>query len=155
MKPTNLSTQLMGCNEIEIHYKRPLFSEMKSIKSAEDVNQLIRTFIDTKRIDYKEFFWVVLLNRANNVLGISEIAMGSSSAVAVDIKEICQLALLTSSLSVIVIHNHPSGTLRPSKTDKRITEKIKETLNIFGISLLDHLIITSENYYSFADEGIM
>jgi DNA repair protein RadC len=155
MKPTNLSTQLMGCNEIEIHYKRSLFSEMKSIKSAEDVNQLIRTFIDTKRIDYKEFFWVVLLNRANSILGISEIAMGSSSAVAVDVKEICQLALLTSSLSVIVIHNHPSGTLKPSETDKRITEKIKKTLDLFGISLLDHLIITSENYYSFADKGII
>ena len=155
MKTKNLSTQLMGCNEVEIHYKRPLFSEMKYIKCAEDVNQLIRTFIDAKRIDYKEFFWVILLNYANKVLGISEISIGSSSAVTVDVKEICQLALLTSSLAVAVVHNHPSGKLKPSEADKRITKKIKKVLDLFGISLLDHLIITSETFLSFADEGII
>ena len=149
------STFLLAANEIEIHYKRPLFKTMKHIRSAEDVDKLIRTFIDAKRIDYKEFFWVMLLNRANRVLGISETAIGTSSHVTVDVKEICQLALLASSNAVVVIHNHPSGRLKPSESDTKITETIKKALAYFDILLLDHLIITSENYFSFADENIL
>ncbi|PQJ81053.1 hypothetical protein BTO18_16475 [Polaribacter porphyrae] len=145
----------MGCNEIELHYNRTVFSEMKYIKSAEDVNKLIRTFIDTKRIDYKEFFWVLLLNYANRVLGISEISVGVSTHVTADVKEVTQLALLTASTQIIVIHNHPSGKLNPSKADENITAKIKKALNLFYIVLLDHLIITSEDYFSFADKHLL
>ena len=153
---TNLpSHDLMRPYEVQLHYKRPIFSSMKSISNAKDANTILKQFINLNQIDVKEFFWVILLNYANKVLGISEISIGSSSAVTVDVKEICQLALLTSSLAVAVVHNHPSGKLKPSEADKRITKKIKKVLDLFGISLLDHLIITSEAFLSFADEGII
>ena len=154
-KTTLLSAEIFGVNEIEIHYKRPLFNTMKYMKCANDVYHLLLEFVDTKRIDYKEFFWVVLLNRANRVIGISEIAVGNSSHVNVDVKEICQLALLTDSTNVLVCHCHPSGTLQPSEADTKITRKIKKALQLFDIILLDHLIITSEDYYSFAEENIL
>ncbi len=121
MKTQILSTEVLGCTEVEIHYKRPLFNTMKYIKCADDVYHLLLEFTDTKRIDYKEFFWVMMLNNANRVLGISEIAVGTSSHVNVDVKEICQLALLTDSTSILILHNHPSGTLKPSEADTKIT----------------------------------
>ncbi|MGB1283647.1 MAG: JAB domain-containing protein [Polaribacter sp.] len=153
MKKQLPSTEILGYAEIEIHYKRPLFDAIKHIKCSEEVNDLIWQFANTNQIDFKEFFWVVLLNNANRVLGISKTSMGSSSSVSVSVKEICQLALMTSSVHVIVIHNHPSGVLDPSKADKNITTKIKKALRLLDVNLLDHLIITSESYYSFADQG--
>lgn len=155
MKPTNLSTQLMGCNEIEIHYKRPLFSEMKSIANSDDVNSILRTYINVNVIDVKEFFWVLFLTRANHVLGISTISCGDIHGVAVNIREIFQLTLLMHASQIIVAHNHPSGKLTPSEKDKQLTKKLKEGLLLFDVKLLDHLIITSEAFLSFADEGII
>ena len=153
MKKQLLSTQLFGCAEIEIHYKRPLFDTMTHIKCADDVNQFIKEFVNNNQIDFKEFFWVLPLSNGNRVLGISEIAVGSSCGVSVSVKEVCQLALLTSSVHIIVIHNHPSGVLTPSKADQNITTKIKNALALFDVTLLDHLIISSESFYSFADNG--
>jgi DNA repair protein RadC len=155
MKTQLPSTAVFSSSEIQIHYKRPLFNSMRYITNAGDADRILRMFVDLDRIDLKEFFWVILMNRANRVLGISEIAMGGTSSVVVDVKEICQLALLTSSIHVLVAHNHPSGRLSASVTDKEITIKIKEALQLFDITLLDHLIITSELFYSFANEGIL
>lgn len=155
MKTHTLSKELFVSNEIEIHYKRPLFHTMTHITCADDVNQLIREYITSSQMDLKEFFWVVLLNNANCVLGISQISMGSSSSVSVSVKEICQLAITTSSSFVIVLHNHPSGLLNPSKADQKITTKIKKALALFDVKLLDHLIISSESFYSFANQGTL
>lgn len=155
MKSKNLSTYLMGCSEIEIHYKRPLFSEMKTIATAQDVNTILRSYINPKLIDVKEFFWVVFLSRANCVLGISTINCGDVHGVTVNIREILQLTLLTHASQIIVAHNHPSGKLIPSKKDEKITNKIAEGVVLFDVKLLDHLIITSESFLSFANEGMM
>ncbi|MCL7753084.1 JAB domain-containing protein [Polaribacter sp. Z022] len=155
MISTNLSTRLMGCSEIEIHYKRPLFSEMKTIATAQDVNTILRSYINPKLIDVKEFFWVVFLSRANCVLGISTINCGDVHGVTVNIREILQLTLLTHASQIIVAHNHPSGKLIPSKKDEKITNKIAEGVVLFDVKLLDHLIITSESFLSFANEGMM
>ena len=155
MKTQLPSTAVFSSSEIQIHYKRPLFDSMQWITHAGDADRILRAFVDLDRIDLKEFFWVILMNRANRVLGISEIAVGGTSSVLVDIKEICQLALLTSSTQVLVAHCHPSGRLFASVTDKEITIKIKEALQLFDIELLDHLIITSESFYSFANDGLL
>lgn len=138
-------------HEVEIHYKRPVLDDNLKIKSSEDSARLLRQFIDAKRIDYKEFFWVLLLNTNNQLLGISEIAMGTTDGVTVNIKEIFQLALLTNATSVIVAHNHPSGSLIASEADKRITQKLTKALELLDLTLLDHLIITSEDYISYND----
>lgn len=155
MKTQLLSTAVFSSSEIQIHYKRPLFSSLKWISSAEDAEQILRAFLDKDRIDLKEFFWVVLLNHSNRVLGISEIAMGTTSGVLVNVKEICQLALLTSSTQVLIAHNHPSGRLSASKTDLIVTEKIGKALQLFDICLLDHIVVTSESCFSFAEEGLL
>ena len=108
---------------------------------------------DTRKIDYKEMFYVVLLNRANYCLGYSHISTGSTSGTVVNIKEVFQLALKTNASSIILAHNHPSGNMTPSNADINLTQKIKNGCELFDIQLLDHLIISSLNYYSFADNG--
>lgn len=147
------STTILSSSEIQIHYKRPLFISMKHIASSEDANNILREFIDVDRIDLKEFFWIILLTNANRVLGISEVGSGSSKGVVINIKEILQLALITSSSAIILAHNHPSGNFNISESDKRLTRKLKELTDIMEVTLLDHLIITSESYTSFADNG--
>ena len=152
MKPT---TQEIIAQEIHIHYKRPLFDQEKRVSNSKETNQLLRTYIDLNRIDHKEFFWVYLLTNANQILGISEIGIGSSNGVVVNLKEICQLALLTCATQVVLAHNHTSGGLKPSPRDTEITHQCKDALNLFNIKLLDHLIITSESYFSFSDNDLL
>jgi len=153
MKTNAISLEFMNPYEVEIHYKRPLFSSMQKVASSLEANTILRNYIDTNVLDVKEFFWIILLSRANKVLGISTITIGNTSGVTVNYREIIQLTLLSNASHIIVAHNHPSGKLAPSENDKRITEKLQEGLNLFDIKLLDHLILTSEAYYSFADEG--
>lgn len=148
MKQTISELQL---HEVEIHYKRPVLNDNLKIKSSEDSVRLLRQFIDTKRIDYKEFFWVLLLNNSNQLLGISEIAVGSTNGVTVNIKEVFQLALLTNATCIIVAHNHPSGKLKASEADKRITQKLMKASKLLDLTFLDHLIITSEDFMSYND----
>ena len=138
-------------NEVKIHYKRAIFNPDNIVKSSDDSERILRAFIDEERIDYKEFFWVLLLTNANQVIGISEIAVGNTTGVSVNIKEIYQLALLANSTSIIVAHNHPSGSLTPSHSDKKLTQKLTEASKLLDIHLLDHLILTSEGFVSFSD----
>jgi len=155
MKSELPSKYLIGGSEIELHYKRPLFSSMDYITCAEDADTILREFINLKTLSVKEHFWAFFISNANRVLGIAVISIGTQNGVSVNIKEIFQLALITHSLRVIVAHNHPSGTLKPSANDKKVTEKIKQGLKTLEIELLDHLIITSENFTSFAQEGYL
>lgn len=148
-------TQILSCHEIEICYKRPLFNKMMFIKSSEDVDRILRSYINLERIDLKEFFWVIPLSNANRVLGISEIGSGTIKGVATNLHEIYQLVLLTNASGLIVAHNHPSGKLKPSENDKRITEKLLKLAKLIDVTLLDHLIITSEGYLSFSDNHIL
>ena len=152
MKHT-ITTSLMLPYEVEIHYKRPLFESMTPIKSAEDANRMLRSYINKAKIDLKECFWVLLLTNANRLLGISEVAVGTSTGVLINTKEILQLALLTHANTIIVAHNHPSGKLSFSESDKKQTQRLQELAKIMEINLLDHIIITSESFLSFANEG--
>ena len=98
---------------------------------------------------------VIFLNRNNIVIGVYHLAKGGISACTVDIRIILGIALKSLSTSIILVHNHPSGNLQPSQSDKEITKNLKEAGKLVQIALIDHLIITKENYYSFADEGIL
>ena len=95
----------------------------------------------------------MLLNNSSRVLAFSEINSGKTDLVVVNIKEILQMALLTNASSIIIFHNHPSGKLQISETDNNLTRIVKEAVKNIGLSLLDHIIITSESYMSFADES--
>jgi DNA repair protein RadC len=102
-----------------------------------------------------EEFWMVLLNRANKVIKTESLSKGGISGTVVDVRLVSKSAIENNSSSVILAHNHPSGNLKPSQQDLDITKKTKEALKLFDINLFDHLIIGDQQYFSFADEGII
>jgi DNA repair protein RadC len=139
--------------EIEITYKnsvRP--SERLKITSSKDAFELLKSLWSDK-IEYVEEFYVLLSNKANKVLGITKISEGGTSGCLVDPKRIFQTALKSNASGIILSHNHPSGNLQPSEADCKITRKVKEIGYLLEISALDHLIVSLDGYYSFADEG--
>lgn len=142
--------------EISITYKTTVKpSERQKIKTSAEAYNIIKQVYDPDTIEHHEQFFVVLLNRANHVLGFSRLSQGGTSGTVVDVRIVFQLALKTNACGIILSHNHPSGQLRPSEQDLSITRKIKEAAKLFDIAVLDHVIMTSENYYSLADNGHM
>jgi len=140
-------------NEAFITYKRKQGKKIKVTCSGSAYNALKPFFEDV--IDYKEAFKIILVDRANQIIAINHISDGGLSGTVVDSRLIAQAAILSNASGVILAHNHPSGFLRPSEEDKKVTKKIKEALSLFDIHVLDHVILGSENYLSFADEGIL
>ena len=102
-----------------------------------------------------EEFWILILNRANQVVKEEYLSKGGISGTVVDVRLICKAAIENNASAVVIAHNHPSGQLTASEQDKSITKKLKEALKTFEIALLDHLIIGDQKYYSFADDGIL
>lgn len=102
-----------------------------------------------------EEFWVLCLNRANQLIKAESISSGGFSGTVADPKVIFKKALDNNSSSVILVHNHPSGNLKPSSADVKITQQLKEAGVVLEIPVLDHLIFTDKDYFSFADEGIL
>ena len=102
-----------------------------------------------------EEFWVLYLNNSNKVLAKNQISKGGLTATVVDVRLILKKALELASVGLVVCHNHPSGKLTPSQSDKHLTQKLKNASATLDIKLLDHLIITEKDYFSFADERIL
>jgi DNA repair protein RadC len=102
-----------------------------------------------------EEFWLLLLNRANLVLRKELISKGGVAGTVVDTRIIFKAAVEQYASSIIICHNHPSGNIKPSEADIRITKNIKEAGKIMEVPLFDHIIVTDNGYYSFADEGIL
>lgn len=120
------------------------------ISSSKDVYDYI--ICDLQDLKHEEF-WVLLLNRSNTIISKHQISSGGVSGTVADPKIIFKTALDKLASSIILIHNHPSGNLKPSEADLRLTSKMKESGTLLEIPVLDHLIITDSAYYSFADEG--
>lgn len=138
-------------SEITINYKplQPLNS-LPVISSSSEAYRILTTHWSDK-INYKEEFVILLMNRANRVLGISKIGEGGTSCVAVDLKMIFQAVLKSNASAIILAHNHPSGSLRASSADIEMTKKIVQVGKLLEIDVHDHLIITSESFYSLSD----
>jgi DNA repair protein RadC len=117
--------------------------------------EIFRNFWDKDTLEHIEQMKLVLLNRSNCVLGIADISSGGVAGTVCDPKLIFQYALTANASSIILCHSHPSGNLSASNEDIAITKKIKEGAKFLDITLLDHLIITSEGYLSLADEGLV
>ncbi len=149
------SRELLGSSIIEIHYKRPHFDGMIYIRNPKDAHTFLRQYINTQQLDLRECFWVILLTNANRVLGLSEVATGTTLGVQPNPKYIFQLALLTNTVNLIIAHSHPSGTLNISENDIRETNKIKRIGKLLDITLVDHIILTSESFVSFVQEDIL
>ena len=127
---------------------------MPKITCSKDVYELVfPSWMED--IDHRESFKVLLLSRTNKVLGISNLFTGGLSGVVVDPKLIFQTALKCNAASIILMHNHPSGNLVASDADLKLTKKIVEAGKVLDLPVLDHVIFTSESYYSLAGEGLM
>ena len=142
--------------EVELIYKSKVkASERPQIKTSKDAADLLKHLWSEDKIDFVEQFKVLFLNRANKVLGIFEASSGGVTGTVADPKLIFVAALKANACSIIISHNHPSGNLKPSQPDQELTQKIKQAGQFLDIKLLDHIIVTSEGYYSFADEGLI
>lgn len=142
-------------SEIKVSYQPKVKAENRyAVKDSQDAyNLLIKEAFDPNTIEYKEYVKLISLNRASKVMGITTISEGGIDCSVVDIRLILQIALLTHSSSIILAHNHPAGQLRPSRQDDSLTEKVRKAANLMEMTLQDHLIVSGDGYYSYADEG--
>lgn len=125
--------------------------KLKKITSSKAVFETMQPIIG--ELPHEEF-WVLFLNNSNKVISKAQLSKGGIAGTIVDTRLIFKLALENGATGLILCHNHPSGELNPSIADKQITRKIKTAGEILDVKILDHLIITETNYYSFVDEGI-
>ena len=140
--------------EVELTYKSTLKSRNK-IYSSEDAYEVLLSTYREGTICYKEYFKVLFLNQAKQVLGYTLISEGGITDTTVDVRVILQAALLTNSVAIILAHNHPSGNLKPSRQDMDITKQVRDAAQFMRIKILDHIILSDTEYYSFADEGML
>lgn len=106
-------------------------------------------------MEIREEFNILLLNRANHVLGWFNVSVGGTSGTLIDPKLIFSVALKCNACGIILCHNHPSGNLTPSESDLNLTKKLNSGGKLLEINILDHLILTTDSFYSFADEGML
>lgn len=140
--------------EVGISYRNRVPSkDRKQVLDSLSAYQILREIYPDDTIDYRETFKVLYLNHRNQVLGYYTISVGGITSTMADVRLILQGALLTNATGIILAHNHPSGSLRPSREDDALTRKITEAAEIMNISVNDHIILTSEGFYSYADEG--
>lgn len=142
--------------EIKLQYstKMPI-SKCLKVTSACQAAEIFKEHWDGNLLGLQEQFKIMLLNRSNKVIGIICISTGSITATVVDPKLIFGAALKAAATGLILAHNHPSGNLQPSEADKKLTQKLKSGALLLEMEILDHLIITEESFFSFADDGIL
>ncbi|MEY8685213.1 JAB domain-containing protein [Bacteroides sp. AN502(2024)] len=140
--------------EVELSYKNrvPKKDRKQVLDSYTAYKVLIGSFSDGT-IDYRETFKVLYLNHNCQVLGCSTVSEGGITSTMADVRLILQGALLTNATAMILAHNHPSGNLKPSKEDDTLTKKIVDAAKLLDITVTDHIILTSEDFYSYNDEG--
>ncbi len=126
--------------------------ELLKITSSKAIFELMQPIIG--ELSHEEF-WIIYLNNSNKVLSKSQISKGGITGTVVDVRLVYKTALETGATAVILCHNHPSGTLTASEADKQITKKLKLAGESLDIKVLDHLIITENDYFSFTDEGLL
>jgi len=150
--------ELNNVSEIDIVYKKKVnckVSERPLIKSSSDVYEILLHYWNKEKIDLVEEFKVLFLNRSNRVLQIYNVSSGGITGTVADPRLILAAALKVAACSMMLAHNHPSTSLKPSKADEELTSKIKYAAQFHDIKVLDHVIVSSEGYYSFADEGVL
>lgn len=142
--------------EISVSY-RPAISDKPVVITALDAYNIFIDFFPLHTIGLQESFLVMYLNHAGRVLGVYTVSIGGITGTVVDIKLILSVGLKIVASSIIICHNHPSGSLRPSQADIHVTDKIKIAATFVDIKLLDHLIISpiDNEYCSLANEGLL
>ncbi|HEX5170955.1 MAG TPA: JAB domain-containing protein [Cyclobacteriaceae bacterium] len=155
MESTKQET-LFEVAEIQLTYKSKVKPSLRpKISCSRDCENILRKYWDEDRIEFVEQFKVLLLNRAHKVLGLYEVSTGTTAHTVADPRLIFVAAIKANACAVILAHNHPSGNLNPSQADMDLTKKMKEAGRFLEVSVLDHIILTTEAYFSFADEGLL
>ncbi len=126
--------------------------DFPQIKCSQDVADIFQPLLSDL---VHEEFWILFLNRSNKVIDRMRLSQGGISGTVTDVRMVMKKAIEYLASGIIVCHNHPSGNLNPSESDTKITKKIKEAGSLMDIQLLDHLIISEKDYYSFADNGLI
>lgn len=131
--------------------------DLDEIKNSCDVARIMRTVHDSDIIGFVEEAYVIALNRANRIVGSYQLSKGGVAGTVVDPRSLLVFALNVGATSLIISHNHPSGSIKPSKQDEELTQKIKLACSYVDIRLLDHIILSpdEDRYFSFADEGLL
>ena len=130
----------------------PLKTDLKYLIGRQ-ASEILRALWDNDTLELLEQFKILYLNNYNQVIGLYPHSQGSITGTLIDIRLILAAALHCGAVAIIIAHNHPSSNTTPSQTDKDLTNKITKASNLMDIKLLDHIILTKDDYYSFADEG--
>ena len=147
---------LKNISEVRLIYQRKVKAEARpSITNSQTAYDLFRQKWDDLTINLYEEFKILLLDRNNRCMGLSTVSIGGVSGTVVDPKLVFITALKTRACGLIVAHNHPSGNLKASNADVRLTKQLKEAGKLLDLPLLDHLIVTDEHYISMSDEGLI
>lgn len=142
--------------EVELIYRsKTKASERQKITTSKDAYDLLMKAWDENKIDLVEQFKIVLLDRNNSCMGISTVSTGSMTACIVDPKIVFATALKARATGIILAHNHPSGNVKQSDADQKLTTEFAKAGKILELPVIDHLIVTKDGYTSFADEGLM
>ena len=153
---TSLTSLLNNVAEVQLSYKSNVpVKQRPQIQNSGDAVQVFRNFWDEDTIELQETFMIMLMNRASRVIGIYKVSQGGLTGTVVDIRLVFVAALKVAASNIILAHNHPSGNLNPSETDKTLTNKLRDAGKLLDIQVLDHIILSSEGFFSFADEGMM
>lgn len=151
-----LPKSLYRISEIGIYYKSKVpYRDRISINSPDMAYEVLKRAWDQNKIELLEEFKILLVDNKSNCLGIVDIASGSINSCIVDPRLLFSAALKARASGIILAHNHPSGNVFPSENDKKLTEKIRQGAEILNIAILDHLIVSPHNYYSFAEKGLI
>ena len=126
--------------------------ELKKISSSLSVFELMQPIIG--ELPHEEF-WIIYLNNSNKVIQKNQLSKGGITGTLVDVRLVMKMAIEVGAVGLILAHNHPSGSLKPSEADKQITQKLKQAADSLDIKVIDHLIITEKTYFSFADESLL
>lgn len=142
--------------EIELVYKNTVKASNRPIvTSSESAVDLLRDGWNANTIELLETFKVLFLNRANRVIAGLELSIGGVTGTVADPRLIFATALRINACALILCHNHPSGNPTPSAADTRLTQQMKAAGSLLDIQLLDHVILTTESFFSFADQGLL
>lgn len=156
MEKTNEIANLTNVAEIELIYRTKFKASLRpKVTDSAQVALLLRSHWNPDQLELLEEFKVLFLNQANSVLGILSLSKGGITGTVADPRLIFSAALKALACSIILAHSHPSGNLTPSRADEGLTDKIKEAGKLLDIKVLDHIILSQESYFSFADAGLL
>ena len=141
--------------EIAVSYSIPIPPEDRHIISnSKDAYDLLAGIWNRDLIEYQEQMYLLLLDKANGVIGYRIISSGGLGGTVVDVKQVIAICLIANAAGFVIAHNHPSGVTNPSKPDIDLTKRLRDAGALLDLPLLDHLIISATGYYSFSDSGV-